>query len=71
MRTAITKKEFYANHCACPDCDNIVLMYTMINVLQYEGVDFDDRFNRAECKCGWRGPVRDLLPPLEKKIIHG
>lgn len=71
MRAPITKREFYANHCACPDCDNTVLNYTMISVLQYEGVDFEDKFNTASCKCGWRGPVRDLLPPLEKENSNG
>jgi hypothetical protein len=52
-------------HEACPDCNNTQLMVTMVGVLEDENRDFEDNFNTAECKCGWRGPVRDLLPAIK------
>lgn len=61
----VTRKEWYSEHQACPDCDNTKLMITLAGVIEDPLRDFEDNINTAECKCGWYGPVKELLPPLK------
>ena len=62
----ITRKIFNEKHVACPDCDNTIIQVSLLGIVDYDDRDYEDNFNTAKCKCGWKGMVRDLLPPKEK-----
>ena len=59
----ISSRIWRKQHQACPDCDNIKLMVTLVGIIEYDNTDYIDDRNTATCKCGWRGPVRTYYHP--------
>ena len=62
----VTREEFHSKHQACPDCNNTKLQHTLVGVIEYDNIDYYDNWNTAQCKCGWRGKVNELLEPINK-----
>ena len=67
IKERITREKFYNEHVACPDCDNTRISVTLVGVIDWGDEDFFDGTNTAKCKCGWAGPIGDLLPEKEEE----
>lgn len=56
----MNRQEWDFQHAACPKCGSTETKQTLIGVPEIEG-QYQDDINTAECKCGWSGPVRELV----------
>ena len=49
-------EEYTKEHVCCPECGSSQLIETLIDCVG------DKDLNKAECSCGWKGIVDDLIP---------
>lgn len=57
----MNKTEWEFNHAACPKCGSTDYKQSLVGVPEIDG-QFEDLINTAECGCGWKGQVSELVP---------
>src|SRR5690348_13231267 len=69
-KTYQTRAEYDADHQVCPTCGGEPSFVTYVGWVFRPGKPYQDR-NNCECKCGWKGTVRDLVPARKGTARQG
>lgn len=52
-------------HKCCPQCGSSAIVQTLLGVMFRPGLPYEDNENEGRCgPCGWKGPVKELVPKL-------
>ena len=54
------RKKYYEKHACCPVCGSGSIETTCIGYVSHDLFHHEDS-NDANCRCGWRGVVNDLV----------
>lgn len=58
------------NHCCCPRCGYNEIESTCVGYIAVDWDTYQDG-NRANCRCGWRGIVHDLISSEAASKLNG